>query len=103
MISRDYLDVKADPDVVFLFLANISEQGLGIKNKDPISRQVFFTTGMSLFSWGESVEVTVQQGNEGSRILFRGQGRFQLNITASPKGPIGQIVAKLKERFEIIT
>lgn len=103
MISRDYLDVKADPDVVFSFLVNLSGQGLKITKKDPLSRQIFFSTGMSLFSWGESVEVTIQHATGGARILFRGQGKFQLNITANPKGPIGQIASKLKESFEIIS
>lgn len=103
MIARDYLDLKSDPDIVFSFLANLSDQGLRIKSKDPTSRQIFFSTGMSLFSWGESIEVTIQQTSGGSRVLFRGQGKFQLNVTTDPKGRIGQIVSKLKERFEIIS
>ena len=102
MISRDYLDVKSDPDIVFSFLANLSDQGLKIKSKDFTSRQILFSTGMSLFSWGENIEVTVQKTTGGSRVLFRGQGKFQLNITANPKGTIGQIVSRLRERFEII-
>jgi hypothetical protein len=102
VIARDYLDVRADPNVVFSYLANINEKGLKVTNKNPVSRQVFFSTGVSLFSWGESIEITVQQIEGGSRVLFRGQGKLPFNITANPKGPIGLIVNKLRTQFEMI-
>ena len=103
MTERDYLDVKSDPDTVFSFLADLSDPTFKIKSKDPSSRQIFFSTGVSLFSWGENIEVTVLRITGGSRVLVRGQGKFQLNLTANPRDPIDQIVSKLKERFEIIS
>ncbi|MEM0136420.1 MAG: hypothetical protein QXU18_14535 [Thermoplasmatales archaeon] len=87
--TRDTMLIDASPDAVFSFLGGLRLDGVKVSKTVKEYRMVVFTTGMSLFSFGESLEVTVQPKDKGSLVVFRAQGKVPWNITANPKR-IGQ-------------
>ena len=99
MVVRESVEIKASPEEVYSFLANLNLSGLKVTRKIPETKTVVISSGVSLFSWGESIEVSLQSSQSGSLAVLRAQGKIQLNITADPKALSQRIKDALKGRF----
>jgi len=99
MVVRESVEVKAAPEEVYNFLANLSLNGLKVQRKIPEMKTIIISSGLSPFSWGETIEATVQPSQTGSLVILRAQAKFQLNITANPKALIQRVKDALKGRF----
>ncbi|OWP57519.1 MAG: hypothetical protein B2I17_00020 [Thermoplasmatales archaeon B_DKE] len=99
MVVRDSLEIKAPPEEVYSFLVSLSLNRLKVSRKIPEIKTVIFSSGMSLFSWGESVEASVQASQTGSLVVLRAQAKFQLNITAHPESLSRRVKDALKGEF----
>ena len=99
MVIRESVEIKASPEEVYSFLVGLSLNGLKVSRKIPEMKTVIISSGLSLFSWGESIEVSVQSSQTGSLVILRAQGKFQLNITADPKALSQRVKDALKGRF----
>ncbi len=99
MVVRESVEIKASPEEVYSFLASLNLSGLKVSRKIPEMKTVVITSGLSFFSWGESIEVFVQSSQSGSLVILRAQGKFQLNITADPKALSQRVKDALKGRF----
>lgn len=96
---RESVEIKAPPEEVYSFLASLSFSGLKVSRKIPEMKTVIISSGLSLFSWGESIEAAVQASQTESLVVLRAQGKFQLNITADPKSLSQRVKDALKGRF----
>ncbi len=99
MVVRESLEIKASPEEVYSFLENLTLNGLKVSRKIPEIKTVIISSGLSLFSWGESIEISVQASQAGTLVLLRAQPKFQLNITADPKALSQRVKDALKGRF----
>jgi hypothetical protein len=99
MVVRESVEIRASPEEVYSFLASLDLSGLKVSRKIPEMKTVVISSGLSLFSWGESIEASVQSSQFGSLVILRAQGKFQLNITADPKGLSQRVKDALKGRF----
>ncbi|AKA48292.1 hypothetical protein IX51_03340 [uncultured archaeon] len=99
MVVRESVEIKAPPEEVYSFLASLSLNGLKVSRKIPEMKTVIISSGLSLFSWGESIEASVQSSQAGSLVILRAQGKSQLNITADPKALSQRVKDALKGRF----
>ena len=88
MVTRDTKLIDATPDEVFSFLSGLRLDRVKVSKTVKEYRMIVFTTGLSLLSFGESLEVTVQPKDKGSLVVFRSQGKVPWNITADPKGVV---------------
>ncbi|MCL4447755.1 MAG: hypothetical protein M1163_05130 [Candidatus Thermoplasmatota archaeon] len=112
MNPENYVDLNANPDEVFSLLTGIFERGYLLSSliggdvkvmfKDSALREITFSTGFSISSWGEDVEVKVEEIPEGSRVIFSGRTKFPFKITGDPERPIDVIIDKLKKNFEVL-
>ena len=70
-------------DSMFEKLKKLSETlGFQVDKIDETNRRLMLSTGLSLFSYGETVEVIVNQEKEGSRVYVRSEPKVWFNITA---------------------
>lgn len=99
MVTRDIIVINAAPDEVFSYLSSLSLDGIKISKKVKEYRMVIFTTGLSLFSFGESLEVIVQSEGVNSLVVFRAQGKVPWNITTDPRNIVQRVRDSLKEKF----
>ena len=99
MVVRESVEIKALPEEVYSFLADLSLNGLKVSRRIPEMKIVIISSGLSLFSWGESIEASVQSSQTGSLVILRAQGKFQLNVTADPKALTQRVKDALKGRF----
>jgi len=60
---------------------------------------VTLRTGVSAFSWGETVEVSVVGQPSGCEILFRSVRVHPLNPTANPKAATVRVAQSIGDRF----
>jgi len=99
MVVMESVEIKAAPEEVYNFLATLSLNGLKVSHKIPEMKTVIISSGLSPFSWGETIEASVQPSQTGSLVILRAQAKFQLNITADPKALTQRVKDALKERF----
>ena len=99
MVVMESVEIKAAPEEVYNFLATLSLNGLKVSHKIPEMKTVTISSEVSLFSWGETIEASVQPSQTGSLVILRAQAKFQLNITADPKALTQRVKDALKERF----
>jgi hypothetical protein len=99
MVVRESVEVKAAPEEVYSFLAALNLNGLKVSRRIPEMKTVIISSGLSLISWGESVEASVQPSQTGSLVILRARAKFQLNITADPKALTRRVKDALKWRF----
>ena len=98
-VTRDTMEINAAADEVFSYLSVLRLGGVKVTETVKEYRMVVFTTGLSLFSFGESLEVTVQPKDKGSLVIFRSQGKVPWNITDDPKGVVQRIQDALIANF----
>ncbi len=99
-VIRDTMMIKASPDEVFSFLSGLRLDGAKVSKTIKEYRMVVFTTGLSLFSFGENLEVTVQPRDSDTLVVFRSQGKVTWNITADPRGIVQRIQDSLNAKFQ---
>ena len=99
MVVREFIEINASPDEVYGFLANLNLNGLKVSRKFASIRTIVISSGLSLFSWGENIEISVQSSQSGSLVILKGQGKIQFNITSNPKALSQRIKDVLRGRF----
>jgi len=99
MVVMESVEVKAAPEEVYNFLATLSLNELKVSRKIPEMKTIIISSGLKPFSWGETIEASVQPSQTGSLVILRAQAKFQLNITANPKALIQRMKDALKGRF----
>lgn len=74
-----------DADVIFEKLKKlIRKSGFQMDKVDETNRRLILSTGVSLLSYGESVEVIVNREKDGSVVYVNSKPKAWFNITAQP-------------------
>ena len=97
--ERREVSCPADAELVLAFLARGADLPFRTGRVRGSPSTVVFRTGMSAFSWGEQVEVTVVAQPKGSRLILRGTREFALNLTSNPRTPVDRIQSVLDKKF----
>lgn len=85
-LSEDTKIYRADAEAVFEAVKKVCKKsGLSVTSIDPVIRRIEASTGPSLISWGENVEIIVSPRIEGAAVNVRSTGKHWLNIGALPQ------------------
>lgn len=102
MPRRRAIECLAEPNEVFNYIASGGIKGLNVDEVDRSAKVITLRAPSSLLSWGEKIELTINQSNVGSIIVFRGSSVHPINPTADVKGAMGEIIKSLKNQFGIV-
>ena len=97
MIQREYTH---DVGQVFDVLLNILSEHYNVKNIDKTIRCVEISSGMSLFSFGETFEVIVAAQNSGSVVRVRAKSRVRWNVTSNVEEKVKKLLDLLEEKLD---
>jgi len=88
-----------DADVIFEKLKRVSKKaGFEIDRIDEPNRRLNLSTGLSLLSYGENVEVIVNREKEGgSKVYVSSSPKVFFNITANTKRNVQRVFEALEE------
>jgi hypothetical protein len=74
-----------DADLIFEKLRKlIGQSGFQIDKVDETNKRLLLSTGMSLLSYGESIEIIVNRNKVGSTVYVNSKPKAWFNITAQP-------------------
>lgn len=74
-----------------------SNIGYSVTKSDPTVRRLKVSTGMSLFSYGEELEVVVSPKNQSQSVLYiEAKPRAWFNVTSNPSGAVTNLLEKVK-------
>jgi hypothetical protein len=102
MIDRDRIELNADKEEVFKFISKGGISNLGVTKVDLKNSVVVLKSSMSAFSFGEKIELIINESKDGTIVSFRGSSVHPLNITSDVKGILGTVINALRKRFEVI-
>lgn len=89
---------SASADYVFDKLKQLSgKSGFQVDRIDETNRRLMLSTGLSLLSYGETIEVIVNPENSGSRVYVSSKPKVWFNITAE-----GSTRRNVQRVFEIL-
>lgn len=91
MESLESKTFSSTPDELFPELLKLVQQKFKIKSTEKHIRTVEISTGMSLFSFGESFVIIVSDYKNGSIVRIKGKSKIKWNITNDVKGKIVEI------------
>ena len=97
--ERAELRCNAPADQVLDFLAGGAGLPYRVQRARGSPSTLVFRTGMSAFSWGERVEVTVVGQGKGSTVIFHGSRVYTLNVTSNPRTVVEKILVALQAKF----
>lgn len=102
-IARSEFTSKADAVDVYRYLLSGAGLGYQVSPARGSPDTLVFSTGMSAFSWGERIEVSVVSQSKGCKILFRGSRVLIVNLTSNPRTPVEKIAVALAAKFGPLT
>ncbi|MEP0825800.1 MAG: hypothetical protein HRF40_09960 [Nitrososphaera sp.] len=95
--SREY---AVSPDRLFEILQeSLPHAGFKIRKIEKEIRRIELSTGMSLFSFGESLEVIVSANGTGSVLYVKSKAKIAWNISADTQGKVDTLFGIIKERL----
>jgi len=99
-MTEEVRKYKTDPDKIFVMLKESSKDaGFNIDKIDETNRRLILSTGMSLLSYGENVEVIVNPEREGgSKVYVKSWPRVWFNVTAD--GNVKRNIQKIFDSLE---
>lgn len=97
--ERNGVRCRFPADEVLRFLDAGAGIGLKARRAPGASATVILTTGMSAWSWGERVEVSVVVQQSGCEVLFRGSPVLSVNVTASPRKAVDRVLYAINSKF----
>lgn len=87
------------PDELFYQLIELLKEKFEIERIEESICSVEISTGMSLFSFGESFEIVVSNFEQGSVVRIKGKSKIKWNITNDAKEKISEIFELLDEQI----
>ena len=88
-----------NPDKVFQILSNVLSDSYDIKRIDSEIRTMEVSSGMSLFSFGETFEIIVVSQDAGSIVSVKTKSKVKWNVTSSVKNRAEQIFELLEKNL----
>ena len=88
-----------DPDTTFDILQDVIHESYRVKRIDNRVRTIEFSSGMSLFSFGENFEAIVAGQGKGSMVKLRAKSKIKWNVTANNKNIVARIFESLDEKL----
>ena len=79
------------PDRLFPELLKLVKTKFKIKKIEDEHRLVEISSGMSLFSFGESFEIIVSDHDQGSIVRVKGESNLKWNVSSNVKEKISEI------------
>ena len=99
-MSEETRKYSEDADVIFEKLKKLSRRaGFQIDRIDETNRRLKLSTGMSLLSYGENVEVIVNREKGGSKAFVSSKPKVFFNITANPKRNVQKVFEALEKEI----
>src|SRR2546426_7887799 len=93
MVERIY---GFPPDRVFKALLGVcSRSPFRLRRTDEHVRQLRVSTGVSLVSWGETIEILVYPHEKGSLVKVEGGAKVFFNLSANPDRRVVEIFNRL--------
>ena len=98
-MSEETRKYSEDADVIFEKLKKLSRKsGFHIDRIDETNRRLNLSTGLSLLSYGENVEVIVNRERDGgSKVFVSSRPKMFFNITANTKRNVQRIFEALEK------
>ena len=100
-MSEETRKYSEDADVIFEKLKKLSRKsGFHIDRIDETNRRLNLSTGLSLLSYGENVEVIVNRERDGgSKVFVSSKPKMFFNITANTKRNVQRIFEALEKEI----
>jgi len=99
-MSEETRKYSEDADVIFEKLKKlVREAGFQIDKVDETNKRLFLSTGVSLLSYGENVEVIVNREKEGSKVFVSSSPKVFFNITANTKRNVERVFKSLEKEI----
>jgi len=100
-MSEETRKYSKDADVLFEKLKKLSRKaGFQIDRIDETNKRLNLSTGMSLLSYGENVEVIVNRERDGgSKVFVSSKPKVFFNITANPKRNVQKVFEALEKEI----
>ena len=100
-MSEETRKYSEDADVIFEKLKKLSRKsGFHIDRIDETNRRLNLSTGLSLLSYGENVEVIVNRERDGgSKVFVSSRPKMFFNITANTKRNVQRIFEALEKEI----
>lgn len=100
-MSEETRKYSEDADIIFEKLKKIGrEAGFNIDRVDETNKRLNLSTGPSLLSYGESVEVIVNREKEGgSKVFVSSKPKVFFNITANTKRNVERVFEALEKEI----
>jgi len=97
-MSEETRKYSEDADVIFEKLKKLSRKaGFQIDRIEETNRRLNLSTGMSLLSYGENVEVIVNREKDGSKVFVSSKPKMFFNITANTKRNVRRVFEALEK------
>lgn len=100
-MSEETREYSEDADVIFKKLKKLSRKaGFQIDRIDETNRRLNLSTGLSLLSYGENVEVIVNREMDGSsKVFVSSKPKMFFNITANTRRNVQRIFEVLEKEI----
>jgi len=98
-VSEETRKYDIEPQIIFQKLKKISsDTGFTLDSVEEITQRLKLSTGISLFSYGENIEISVnREPDGGSQVYINSKPKIWFNVTAE-----GNNERNVKQIFEII-
>ena len=96
-IAKRSYDVN--PDKVFQILLTVLSESHSVKRIDNEIRTMEISSGMSLFSFGETFEIIVASQDPGSVVNVKTKSKVKWNVTSNVKDKAEQIFELLDKNL----
>lgn len=88
-----------NPDKIFQILSNILSKSHDVKRIDSEIRIMEISSGVSLFSFGETFEIIVASQDAGSVVSVKTKSKVKWNVTSNVKDKAEQIFELLDKNL----
>lgn len=98
-MTKEILDLRVHGPKVFKALVTKPHLGFTLLKADPTKQTVDLQTPMSWFSWGETLHVTVVNGDSGCKVIIEGRRSVFQSILANPARATARLISGLADRY----
>jgi ubiquinone biosynthesis protein COQ9 len=94
--SREY--VLHSEELFAILLEVVPKAGFNVKKIENAIRRIEVSTGMSWFSFGESLEIIVSSKGKGSILYVKSKAKIPWNMTSDVRGRVDSLFRLVDDR-----
>lgn len=98
-MRKDVVELRVHGPKIFRAFVTKPHFGFSLLKADQLKQTVELQTSPSWFSWGETLAVTVVNGDSGCRVVIESRRTLLFNPVANPAKAAAKLVSALAETY----